>query len=190
MFGNLSYLNVTYTSVWLLRETSLPLHNGRETSMETWTRMKLPPSNNLGSDCLNTSPTTPYIFLAAPMFIYLVGIPWTYTHRVVRSNLISSKGVSWHCMTTKCLSKLHGSLLKILSTSSLLSKVKRILWSPKFWISKPLRALHNGVKVLAMTSTFRALLVKNFATMEYSLTVSSPVRQQPGPSLSEIVSRF
>lgn len=93
-------------------------------------------------------------------------------------------------MTTRWLSKLQGSLFKILLTSFLLPKVKRILWSSKAWILKLFRTLHNGVKVLATTSILRALLVKNFAAIENSLTLSSLVRQHPGPSLPENVSLF
>ena len=50
--------------------------------------------------------------------------------------------------------------------------------------------LHNGVKVFAITSTLRALLVRNFAAMEKTITLSSCVRLHPGPSRSERVRRF
>ena len=137
--------------------------------------MKLAASNNLVSVGLVTSPTTSQILIPASKLIYLNGSPWTCTQMVILSKLISCKGLSpsYRCMTTRCLSKLHGSLLRILSTSFLLSNVNRILWSPNFWILKPFLSLHSGVNVLAMISTLVALLIKNFVEMEKSLTLLS-----------------
>ena len=119
-------------------------------------------------------------------------MPWTWTHRVDLSNLISCKGVSlsYLCMTTRCLSKLQGSLMRILSTSLLLSKVNRSLCSPNLWILKPFLALQRGIKVQAITSTLIAHFVKNFAAMECSVVLCSVVRLQPEPSLLEKVSHF
>ena len=80
-----------------------------------------------------------YILCHFIFFINLVGISWTWTQRVALLNCKSLNGPSpsylWR--TTKCLSKLHGSLLIILSTSTKLSKTKRTLWSPKFQIWNP-----------------------------------------------------
>ena len=122
----------------------------------------------------------------------LIEIPWSWTHSLVLSNFISWSGdsLSYQLITARCLSKVHGLPSKILTTSFLLSKVKIILWSLKLWILKPFLALHSGVKVLAMTSMLMALLVRNLAAMENFSILSSSSKQPPGPSLSEIVSRF
>ena len=126
-------------------------------STETWTRRKLPPLKTLGTTGWSTSPTMSQIFTAASKVMYLSGMPWIWTQKVVFSNLRSWMDIllSYCYITTKCLSKLHGLLDMILSTSSLLSKVKSILWLPIFWILKPFRALHSGVKVWARTSTLK-----------------------------------
>ena len=154
--------------------------------------MKWPPSYSFGSFDAETSPNTLQIFFATSIVMYFIGIPCTWTHSLVFSNCISSNGDSflYQLITTKYLSKLRGLPSKILSTSPLLSKVKRILWSPKLWILKPFLVLHSGVKVLAIISILMAHLVKNFAAMEKLSIFSSSSKQQLGPSLSERVSRF
>ena len=160
-----------------------PRHKGRDKSSYTLSRKKFPPSTSLNSLGWDTSPITLLIFKAASNVMYRGGMPWSWSRKLALSNLTSPTGTSfsYHCMTTKCLSKLHGSLERILSTSILLSKVKSTIWSPLFWILKPLRDLHKGLKVFAIASIFRALFVRNFAIMEKSKKQSSLVRLHPGP---------
>ena len=64
-------------------------------------------------------------------------------------------------------------------------KEKSISWSPIFCILKPFFARHNGLKFLAIELTLMALFVVNFAAIENWFTLSSSVRQQPSPSLSD-----
>ena len=154
--------------------------------------MKWPPSKIFGSISSKTSPNTLPIFFATSVVIYLIRIPWIWTQSFVFSNFISysEDSFSYRFITTKCLSKLHGSPSKILSTSFFFSKVKRILWSPKLYILKPSLALQSRVKVLAIISMLMARLVRNFAAMENVSMLSPSSKQQPGPSLSERLSRF
>ena len=73
-------------------------------------------------------------------------------------------------------------------TSDSLSKVKSTIWLPRFLILKPLLDHHIGVKVAAMTSVFKALLVRSLATiMEIEVAISSCSRNL-GPSFWEMVS--
>lgn len=163
---------------------------GRDRSIEILRRRNIPPSDSLGSIGQDTSPITAHIFSAASIVIYRSEIPWTWTQKLALSNWISCIEVSfsYRCITTRCLSKLQGSLISMRSKSCLLSKVNSILCSPRFLILKPFRDLHNGVKVLAIASMFKALVVINLAAMEKSLCPSSFVRLQPRLSLSDRVS--
>ena len=64
------------------------------------------------------------------------------------------------------LLKLHGAVARILLTSSLESKEKRIRWSPINFIRNPIFGLHKGLKVFAMASMLIGCLVRKRATME------------------------
>ena len=103
----------------LSNEISRPRHNGRDKSSFTLSRKKFPLSILLNSLRRATSPTTLHIFKAASMVIYHGEMPWSWTQKLALSNFTSLTGVSlsYCCMTTKCLSKLQGSLERILSTS-------------------------------------------------------------------------
>ena len=93
--------------------------------------------------------------------------------------------LSYRFRTIKLFSKLQGSAERILSTSALLSKEKRITCSSMCLTLKPDFALQRGVKVLAMASILRGRLVRNQAAMENSELACSFFRHRPGPSLSE-----
>ena len=120
-------------------------------------------------------------FLAPPL------IPSTCTQNIVLSNFsVSTRFLtSYHSMTTRCLSKFHGSPWMIFSTLDLSSKTNSILWSPIFRILKPLRDHHSGVKVLVIESMFKARLVIKFAANTTSWELRSLSKQQPGPSMSD-----
>ena len=87
--------------------------------------------------------------------------------------------LSYRFRTIKLLSKLQGSAARILSTSALLSKEKRITCSSICLTLKPDFALQRGVKVLAMASIFSGRLVRNRAAMEISELACSFFRQRP-----------
>ena len=89
-----------------------------------------------------------------------------------------------HCNTTRCLSKLHGALLIILSTSSFFSKVNNKTWLVILQTSKPFTDLQRGLKVIVTTSTFKVLLVRNFAAMVKFLVQSSSSKPNSSPSLA------
>ena len=99
----------------------------------------------------------------------------------------TSVSLSYCCSTIRCLSKLHDSALRIWSISSLLSKVKRITWSPSFFILKPFFDLQSGVNVLAIASIFSALFVKNLVARTKSVTASSSLIWRLEPSTFESV---
>lgn len=84
-----------------------------------------------------------------------------------------------------CLLKLQGSDKRIRSTFVGFSKEKRIRWSPMLFILNPDLDLHRGVKVLAMASMLRGLLVRNLVTMPCSLMACSLFKWNPWPSFSE-----
>ena len=87
----------------------------------------------------------------------------------------------------KCLSKLHGVFARIVSTFVSLSKVKSMIWFPRFLILKPRLDLFIGIKVSATASGLSALLVRNLAArMETRVAISSCSRTL-GPSLWEMV---
>ena len=65
--------------------------------------------------------------------------------------------------TIMCLSKHQGSATRILLTSSLASKEKRIKWSPINFSLKPVFDLHKGLKVLAMESRFMGRFVRKMS---------------------------
>lgn len=77
--------------------------------------------------------------------------------------------LSYHCSITRCLSKLQGALLWILSTFSLLSNTNSRMWSPALLTSKPFFDRHRGLNVLMTASTLNALFVRNFAAIIHSL---------------------
>ena len=89
-----------------------------------------------------------------------------------------------HCNTTRCLSKLHGALLIILSTSSFFSNVNSNTWSLLLLTSNPFTDLHRGLKVLVTASIFSALLVINFAAMGKFLVDNSSTKPNSSPSLA------
>ena len=95
--------------------------------------------------------------------------------------------ISYFWTTTKCLSKLQGSLEITLSTSFGLSKINRSVLSPRFLIWKPVRERYKGLKVHPIASTFRNLLVRNLATIIcFWERLSSPiVILSPSPSDGE-----
>ena len=85
------------------------------------------------------------------------------------------------------MSKFYGAFARIVSTSVSLSKVKSMIWFPKFLILKPRLDLHIGIKVAAMASGLSALLVRNLAVkMETGAAISS-CSQTLGPFLWEMV---
>ena len=83
------------------------------------------------------------------------------------------------------LSKLQGSAARILSTSSLESKEKRIRWSPMNFIRKPFLVRQRGLKVFAMASRFIGLFVRNLAMMENVVVAWSDFKDSPVPSFSD-----
>ena len=116
-----------------------------------------------------------------------MGILCTCTQKATLSKLKSS---SAECLlylynTTNDLSKLHGPVDKILSTSSSLLKTKRTLLPPSLLILKPFWALHRGLKVLPTASILSARLVKNSAAMINPCRRQSCLKQMSSPSFSE-----
>ena len=184
MFGNLSYLNFTHASLPSPMVMIWPWHNEREISMDTL--IKFPPSISSIAVVWSTTPTTSQISFATLRFMYRNGISCIWTHITVCVKLNSRTGTLFSnlCNTTKCLLKLHGSLAKIFSTSFLLSKTNRRMWSPTFRTLKPFTAVQRGLKVLVTTSIFRARFVKNFAVIKYSAELCSLFRFIFPPSRS------
>ena len=129
---------------------------------------------------------------ATDLFLYLIGMLWTWTQKETLSKLSSSTDefLSKLWVTTSDLSKLYGSVERILPMSSLLSKMKRTLWSPSLWILNPFFARHRGLKVLATTSMFNARRIKKKAAIIYSLDCRSFLMQRSSPSLSERERQF
>ena len=158
-------------------------------SIETLTQIKLPPWAVASFGLWITSPRISHIFSATTIFIYCIGMLWTCTQKevFVKHKSMRANSLSYFCIIIRCLSKLHGSLWRTRFTSALSSKIKRTLCSPWFCTLNPFRARYRGLKVLKMASMFKALLVKNFATMMNSFVLRSPVRQHPGPSFSDKV---
>ena len=85
---------------------------------------------------------------------------------------------------TRCLSKLHGSLAKILSTSSELSSTKSTMWSLALRTLKSYLDHQRGLKVLIIASVFKTCFVRNFATIVYSWETLSFFTANLPPSLS------
>lgn len=85
-------------------------------------------------------------------------------------------------MTTKNLSKLQAWLAKILSVSSLLSKMKKTTWFPKSLILKALRECQSCEKFLTIASVLRTHFVKNFAAKINSLEPILDRSLKPSPS--------
>ena len=94
---------------------------------------------------------------------------------------------SYFCKIIKCLSNLHGAFARIVSTSVSLSKVKSMIWFPRFLILKPLLDLYIGVKVAATALGLSALLVRNLAAIMEIETGISSCNWSLGPSLWEMV---
>ena len=107
-----------------------------------------------------------------------------------KRSLVEIEFLSNLWVTTSGLSKLHGSVERILSTSYLLAKMKRTLWSPSLWILKPFFDRHSGLKVLAIASMFKARRVKKKAAIICSLDWRSFLMQRSYPSLSERERQF
>ena len=155
--------------------------------METLTRMKLPLSQSGGSFGCWIKPIDSQICSATSLFLKRNSMSQTCTQKETLLKSHSSKDVSFVYLesTIKCLSKLHGSDDRILSTSTPLSKQNRIIWSPLFFILNPTLDLHKGVKVLAMASMFRGRFVRNRVAIMCSMTACSFFNLRPGPSLSD-----
>ena len=164
-----------------------PWQRGSEISMDTLTLIKLPPSQSWGSFGCCMTPNVSQICSATSLFLYLNGISYTCTQKETLLKLHSSSDDSFLIFerAIRCLSKHHGSVDNILSTSASLSKEKRMIWSPLFLILKPFFDLHRGEKVLAIASIFKVRLVKNLAAMVKSSTACSLFNLSPEPSLSE-----
>ena len=108
-------------------------------------------------------------------------------------NFRSSRGVclSYLSRITKYLSKLHGSLERIRSTSSLSSNMNRTLWDPSLLTVKPLSALQSGLNVLATASILNARLVKNWAAIIHFFEHLSFLKHtSPPPSFSNRERQF
>ena len=154
--------------------------------------MKLPPSSMGTFGWQMTFPTVSQSPTATVGFIYPRGIPCTCTQKWVRLNDSSSaiESLPYRCRTIRCLSKLHGLLAIIVSTSSSLSKVNKITWLPRFFTLKPFLDRHNGLKVAAIASVFKACFIKNFAAIVYSAEAKFECNRNLGPSLCERESPF
>jgi len=86
------------------------------------------------------------------------------------------------------LLKLHGAAARILSTSSLDSKEKRIRWSPINFIRNLIFGLHRGLKVFAMALRLIGRLVRKRATMENS-GMACDLISGPNLSLPSLIER-
>ena len=104
---------------------------------------------------------------------------------VVMSEGLMVAELSYLDNTIMCLSKHQGSAARILSTSSLALKEKRIKWSPINFILKLVFDLHRGLKVLAIESRFMGRFVRKRATMDDSVVAWSDFRTKPENSFSD-----
>ena len=118
------------------------------------------------------------------LFLKHSGMSCTCTQNdtVVMSEILTTIELLYLEITMMCLSKLQGSAARILSTSYLESKEKRIRWSPMNFILKPVFDLHRGLKVLAMVSRLIGGFMRNQADMENSVMAWTDFKVRPGPS--------
>ena len=127
------------------------------------------------------------MFSATSFVIYQIGISWTWTQNKVFEKTKSWIGQSilYLCNIPRCLSKLQGWFLRILSISLGLSKTNNTRCS--FWLQivNLFVDLHNCLKVRAMASIFRKRGVRNWATSKYSSDLCSLDRVNPTVSFSE-----
>ena len=147
-------------------------------SIRTLTLIKLPPSIWETSSTLQTEPTTSHRSSATLRFRNHTEISWTWTQIGTISKLKSlvETPLSYHYITTRCLSKLQGALFRIFSAFSLLSNTNNRIWSPALHTSNPLMDRHKGLKVFITASTLRALFVWNFtARMNSFVELSSGI---------------
>ena len=149
--------------------------------------MKCLPSSVTALADFWTSPTMLQMFSATSFVIYRIGIPWTWTQNKVfeKTRLRTGQFVLYICYITRCLSKLQGWFLRILSISLGLSKTNNTRCS--FWLSivNPFVDLHNCLKVHAIASIFRKRGVRNWAASKYSPNLCSLDRVNPTISFSE-----
>ena len=101
------------------------------------------------------------------------------------SELLTTAVLSYLETTMMCLSKLQGSAARILSTSSLESKEKRIRWLPMNFILNPIFVLHKGLKVFVMAFRLIGRFVRKRATIENSMVALSDFKAKPRPSFSD-----
>ena len=150
----------------------------------TRTRMKLPPSQSFGFSGWRTVPIASQICSTTFLFLKHSGMSCTCTQNdtVVMSEILTTIELLYLEITMMCLSKLQGLAARILSTSSLESKEKRIRWSPMNFILKPVFDLHRGLKVLAMVSRLIGGFMRNQADMENSVMAWTDFKVRPGPS--------
>ena len=146
----------------------------------TLTLTKLLPSSVSGSLLRHTSLMLSQISSATTLDISRMGISSTWTQKLTLLNLRSLSETSLVSLykTTKCLSKIQGSLLIIRSTSEELSNTNNTLWSPRLRILKPLTDRHNCLNVLPTASIFKTRDVINFAAIINSSVQRIFVRQK------------
>lgn len=132
-------------------------------------------------------PLPPQICSATSLFLKRSGMSCTCTQNktLVMSEELTTVKLSYLDSTMICLSKLQGLVARILSTSSLELKEKRIRWSLMNFILKPNLDLHRGLKVLAMDSRLIWRFVRKRAIMENSVVAWSDFRAKPENSFSD-----
>ena len=165
--------------------TILPRQSGCEISTITRTRIKPPHSSVFAFGSVKICPASSHSVSATVIVINFTGKPcnWIQNGVLLKSKSSILLTPSYFYKIIKCLSKLHGVFARIVSTFVSLSKVKSMIWFPRFLILKPRLDLHIGIKVAATASGLSALLVRNLATrMEIGAAISSCSRTL-GPSL-------
>lgn len=167
MIGSRSYLKLIQVLSPFGSVIIRPLHSGLEISITTLTLKKLPPSSSATPVEFWTSPTISHKLSAALRVRKLTGMLCICTQKGTFTKLISCTGTSpaYLCITIKCLSKLHGWLLRILSTPSRLLNTNKTMLLPWLQILNPLFVRHNYLNVLATTSIWRKWEVNNFDAM-------------------------
>ena len=167
-------------------DRTCPLQRGREISTRTQIQKKLPLSTSASLVLQSTTPIASHKSSATPLLKKLIGMMCTCTHRNTMFKAMSWTGiaVSSFWRTTRCLSKLHSSLAKILSTSSELSSTKSTMWSLALRTLKLFLDHQRGLKVLIIPSVFKTRFVRNFATIVYSWETLSFFTASLLPSLS------
>ena len=149
--------------------------------------MKLPPSQSCGFSGWVIVPTFSQNFFTTSLFRNLKGISCTCTQKDTMFMSNALIGVVCSCLerTMMHLSKLYGSVARILSTSSLESKEKRMRCSPMNFIRKPLFDFHRGLNVFVMASRLIGRRVRNLAIMENSDMAWSEFRVRPKSSFPD-----